>query len=164
MAEQNVTATAETTEVDETATDETTEEVDWEAKYKEAVAQSRKWEERSKQNKAKADKWDAYEQEGLSEAEKAQKRAEKAEAELAQLKAEAQRAADAKEVAEKSGAPESLLLFCADREAMEAFAKEYGQEQHIPAAPPAPSSRVIRGGEAKKSTADKFADAFGDML
>lgn len=159
MAEQNVPDTTEPTTEPQGA-----EPVDWEAKYKDAVEQSRKWESRAKANKEKADKWDSYEAEGLSEAEKAQKRAEKAEAELAQLKADAQRTADAKEIAAKHGVPESLLLYCADREAMEAFAKEYGQEQHVPAAPPAPSSRVIRGGDQKKSNADKFADAFGDML
>lgn len=134
-------------------------EVDFEAKYKEAVAQSRKWEERAKANKEKADKWDAYEQEGMTEAEKTKRRAEEAEAELAHLKAEAQRRADAKEVSKETGAPESLLLYCADRESMEAFAKEYAANAPAtpPAAPPAPSSRVLRGGNESASTADQFA-------
>ena len=141
-----------------------TGEVDWEARYKEALAQSRKWEERAKANKGKADKWDEYEQQGMSEAEKAAKRAEQAEAELAQLKAEAQHRKDAEEVSKETGVPESLLLHCADREGMEALAKEYAGLTKVPAAPSAPESRVIRGGDSKKSNADRFADAFGEML
>ena len=137
-----------------------TEQVDWEVKFKELQAQSRKWEERAKANKDKADKWDAYEQEGMSEAEKLAKRAESAEAELAQLKADAQRRADAHEIAEANGVPEHLLSFCANREAMEAFAKEYAAQAHVPAAPPAAPSRVVRGGGGKQSTRDKFASYF----
>lgn len=136
------------------------EPIDWEAKYKEAVAQSRKWEERSKANKDKADKWDEYQQQGMSEAEKLAQRAESAEAELAKLRADAQKRTDAKEVAKATGVPETLLLYCDDRDAMEAFAKEYGANApSIPAAPPAPASRILRGGEGGKAdTAEQFAD------
>ena len=154
MADENV-ITQESTEQEPQGA-----EVDWEAKFKELQAQARKWEERAKQNKSKADKWDEYEQQGMSEAEKLAKRAESAEAELAQLKADAQRRADAHEVAEANGVPEHLLSFCADREAMEAFAKEYAAQAHVPAAPSAAPSRVIRGGEGKQSTRDKFASYF----
>ena len=135
-------------------------DTDWEAKYKEAVAQSRKWEDRAKANKDKADKWDAYEQEGMSEAEKVAQRAERAEAELAQLKADAKRRTDAHEVAAATGVPEPLLLHCADRADMEAFAQEYGALERTPAAPPAPSSRVIRGDGSKQTARDKFASYF----
>lgn len=153
---------AENENVSQEPTEESqgTEQVDWEAKYKELQAQSRKWEERAKANKDKADKWDAYEQEGMSEAEKLAKRAESAEAELAQLKADAQRRADAHEIAETNGVPEHLLSFCASREAMEAFAKEYAAQAHVPAAPSAATSRVVRGGGGKQSTRDKFASYF----
>jgi hypothetical protein len=140
-----------------------TEQVDWEAKFKELQAQSRKWEERAKANKDKADKWDAYEQEGMSEAEKLAKRAESAEAELAQLKADAQRRADAHEIAEANGVPEHLLSFCANREAMEAFAKEYAaSREHVPAAASAAPSRVLRGNEGKQTTRDRFASYFDE--
>ena len=137
-----------------------TEQVDWEAKFKELQAQSRKWEERAKANKDKADKWDEYEQQGMSEVEKLAKRAESAEAELAQLKADAQRRADAHEIAEANGVPVHLLSFCASREAMEAFAKEYAAQAHVPAAPSAAPSRVVRGDGGKQSTRDKFASYF----
>ncbi len=155
MAEES-TVTQEATEQEPQGT----EQVDWEAKFKELQAQARKWEERAKSNKDKADKWDEYEQQGMSEAEKLAKRAESAEAELAKLKAEAQRRADAHEVAEANGVPEHLLSFCANREAMEAFAKEYAAQAHVPAAAQAAPSRVIRGGEGKQSTRDKFASYF----
>ena len=155
MADENVT-TQESTEQEPQGA----EQVDWEAKYKEAVAQSRKWESRAKANSDKAAKWDEYEQQGMSEAEKLAKRAESAEAELAQLKADAQHRADAHEIAEANGVPEHLLSFCASREAMEAFAKEYAAQAHVPAAPSAATSRVVRGGGGKQSTRDKFASYF----
>lgn len=151
----------ETTEAVETTEEpQGTEQVDYEAKWREAVQQSRKWEERAKSNKEKADRWDQYEQEGLSEAEKATKRAEKAEAELEKLKAEGQRQRDAAEVSEETGVPVRLLLHCRDREDMEAFAKEFAGETKLPAAPDAPRSRVVRGGEAPMSTRDRFASYF----
>jgi hypothetical protein len=155
MAEESA-VTQESTEQEPQGT----EEVDWEAKYKEAVAQSRKWESRAKANSDKAAKWDEYEQQGMSEQEKLAKRAESAEAELAQLKAESKRRADADEVAKATGVPASLLLHCADREDMEAFAKEYAGVAKVPAAPSASQSRVIRGGEQKQTTRDKFASYF----
>ena len=154
MAEKNEPTTEPTTEEPQG-----TGEVDWEARYKEALAQSRKWEERAKANKGKADKWDEYEQQGMSEAEKLAKRAESAEAELAQLKADAQRRTDADEVARATGVPVSLLLHCADREDMESFAEEYAGVTKLPAAPSAPKSRVIRDdGQAQVDTADQFAE------
>ena len=153
MAESNV-----TTQQEPTQEPQGTEPVDWEAKFKELQAQSRKWEQRAKENKEKADKWDAYEQEGMSEAEKLAKRAESAEAELAKFKEDAQRRTDAAEVAEATGVPVNLLLHCADREDMESFAKEYAGATKLPAAPPAPNSRVIRGNQSQASTADQFAE------
>lgn len=153
MAENDVTTQEPTQEPQGT-------EVDWEAKYKEAVEQSRKWEGRAKANKDKADRWDAQQQEGMTEVEKLTKRAEEAEAKLAAYEAETQRRTDAAQVSEKTGVPASLLLHCADRADMEAFAKEYASETKVPAAPKAPESRVQREGGAKTSTRDKFASYF----
>lgn len=151
MAENNVTTQEPTQEPQGS-------EIDWEAKYKEAVEQSRKWEGRAKANKDKADKWDAQQQESMTEVEKLTKRAEEAEAKLAAYEADAQRRADAAEVSEKSGVPVTLLLHCANRADMEAFAKEYASETKVPAAPKAPESRIQREGGAKASTADQFAE------
>lgn len=151
MAENNVTTQEPTQEPQGS-------EIDWEAKYKEAVEQSRKWEGRAKANKDKADRWDAQQQESMTEVEKLTKRAEEAEAKLAAYEADAQRRADAAEVSEKSGVPVTLLLHCANRADMEAFAKEYASETKVPAAPKAPESRIQREGGAKASTADQFAE------
>lgn len=162
MAEESTPTTEPTTEPTENGATEPqgTEPVDWEARYKEALAQSRKWEERAKANKGKADKWDEYEQQGMSEQEKLAKRAESAEAELAQLKAAAQRRTDAEEVAKATGVPVSLLLHCADREDMESFAEEYAGVTKLPAAPDAPKSRVVTDEGAAMSTRDRFASYF----
>ena len=162
MADENVT-TQESTEQEPQGT----EQVDWEAKYKEAVAQSRKWEERAKANKDKADKWDAYEQEGMTEAEKATKRAEEAEAELATLKAERQHAADAAEVARETGVPVEYLTFCSSREAMQQMAEKWQAEHgdpQTPAAASAPSTRYIRPDGAKPSNRDLFAAEFESLF
>lgn len=143
------------------------EPIDFEAKYKEALANSRKWEDRAKANKEKADKWDAYEQEGMSEAEKAAKRAETAEAELAQLKAERQHATDAAEVARETGAPVEYLQFCSSKEAMQQLAEKWQAEhgeQATPAAASAPSTRYIRPEGAKPANRDVFAAEFRKLL
>lgn len=146
---------------------EPTEATDFEAKYKEVLAQSRKWEERAKANKDKADKWDAYEQEGMTEAEKATKRAEEAEAELATLKAERQHAADAAEVARETGVPVDYLTFCSSKEAMQQLAEKWQAEHgdpQTPAAASAPSTRYIRPDGAKPSNRDLFAAEFESLF
>lgn len=89
-----------------------TEQVDWEAKFKEAVAQSRKWEERAKANKDKADKWDAHdaaEEANKSELQRAVERAEALKAELDGIKAEQARQALIAQVAKDSGVDAELL-------------------------------------------------------
>lgn len=156
--------------IEQQATEEphgTEEATDFEAKYKEALAQSRKWEERAKANKDKADKWDAYEQEGLSETEKAIKRAEQAEAQLAELVAERDHEQAAVEVAAKTGAPVDYLRFCNSREAMEQLAEkwqvEHG-EQSRPAAASVPSTRYVRPDGAKPANRDVFAEQFSDLF
>lgn len=159
MEDESTQATQATQEV-EAAEPHGEDAPDYKALYEQALAQSRKWEGRAKANKEKADRWDAYEQEGMSEAEKLAQRAESAEAELAQLKASAQHDADAKEVSKETGVPVHLLAFCADRAAMEEFAKQYATDNKPPAAAPAPESRVIRGGKQATTTRDKFASYF----
>ena len=77
---------------------------------------------------------------------------------MEKLKADAQRRTDAAEVSKATGVPAALLLHCADRADMEAFAEEYAGIEKPPAAPPAPQSRIVRGGGSKPSTADQFAE------
>lgn len=145
----------------------TEQPVDFEAKYKEALAQSRKWEDRAKANKEKADKWDAYETEGMTEAEKATKRAAELQAELDSLKAEKQHATDASEVARETGAPVEYLQFCSSRDAMEQLAQKWQAEhgeQATPAAASAPSTRLIRPDGSKPANRDVFAAEFEKLL
>jgi hypothetical protein len=104
--------------------------VDWEAKYREAVAQSRKWEDRAKENKAARDELDELKKSQMSEAERlqaeakeAKERAEKLAAELEAEKARAERDKIAVEVAEKAGVPVHFLKG-ETREEMEAEAEE----------------------------------------
>lgn len=88
------------------------EATDWEAKYREALEQSRKWEARSKANADKAKAYDAAQkgaEEGQKAASDAVERAEKAEAELAQLRAEKARAGIVAEVAAEKKVDPALL-------------------------------------------------------
>ena len=58
--------------------------------------------------------------------------------------------------------PNATLVVVSDpvEEAGTALAQEYGALERTPAAPPAPSSRVIRGDGGKQTTRDKFASYF----
>lgn len=149
---------SDTTEQEPTTAQEptTTEEphgaeVDWKA-------ESRKWEQRAKANKAAADELEQLKASQMSDTEKLVKRAEDAEALVKQYQAKEQHGADAAEVAADTGVPVSLLMHCGTREDMEQFAKEYAKETHVSSAPPAPNSRIVRGGEGKTSTRDLFTD------
>ena len=124
-------------------------------------AEARKWEARAKKSAQAELELEALKQSQMTEQEKATKRAEEAEKQLAELKAETQRLADAREIAERDGIPVNLLEFCADREAMEAFAKQYNAEQPIThSAATATGTRVIRNSDiAKPSSGDIFANA-----
>ena len=144
-----------------------TEAPDYEAMYKEALANSRKWEDRAKANKAKADKWDAYEAEGMTAQERAEKALAETQAELEQLKAEKQHAADAAEISRETGAPVEYLQYCASREAMEQLAEKWQAEHgedNLPAAASVPSTRFIRPDSAKAANRDVFADQFGQLF
>lgn len=147
---------AEETNANETQAEP--KETDWKAKYEAMRAHSREWERKAKDNQTAADELEQLKAASLTEQEKAVRRAEKAEADLRALKAEMQRNTDAQEVAAKSGVPLTLLMHCRDREDMEAFAKEYEAETHVPAAPPAPQSNVIRDGAGAASTRDQFGE------
>lgn len=157
---------AEETNVQSTETQEpeTTEAVDWEAKYKAMREHSREWERKAKANEGAAKELEQLREASLTEQERAIKRAETAEAELEKLRGEAQRRLDAQEMSETTGIPVSLLMHCADRADMETFASEWAAEHHVPAASPAPESRVVRGGEAAASTRDLFAEFVANFI
>lgn len=66
------------------------EEIDWEAKYKEALGHSRDWEKKAKANKAAADELEKLKESQMSETEKAAKRTQELEAQVAAYKAKEQ--------------------------------------------------------------------------
>ena len=97
--------------------------VDWQAKYEQAVAQSRKWEERSKANADKAKAYDALAQQqadAQAAADEAKARADKAEADLAG----ANRQLAVSRIAAEKGVDAEILAAMAgdDAEAIEANA------------------------------------------
>lgn len=127
-------------------------------------AEARKWEARAKENSKAAEELAALKAAQMTEAEKATAHLAEVESELAALKADAQRRTDAAEVAKATGVPASLLEYCATREAMEAFASEYGSAAGKPAgAPAAEQSRITRGG-AKPAPADDFAAYMQNLM
>lgn len=126
-------------------------------------AEARKWEQRAKENKAAADELEALKAAQMTEAEKAAAHLAQVESELDALKAEAQRQADAAEVAKATGAPSALLMYCKDRDAMEAFVADWGAAQKTPPAPAAERSRIAGAG-AKPSPSDEFAAYMQNLI
>lgn len=85
------------------------EPIDWEAKYKDAIAHSREWEKRAKDNKAAADELKQLKQSQMSEAEKTAERIRELEAKNAAYEAQEQQAAWKAEASKKTGVPADLL-------------------------------------------------------
>lgn len=128
-------------------------------------AEARKWEKRAKESASAAKELEALKAERMSESERLQARAEKAEAELSKLTAEREVAEAATEVSKKTEVPRELLLFCKDREAMEAFAEIYAAQQGtVHAAPPARKSRVVRENETPMTNRDVFAEMASNII
>lgn len=134
-------------------------ETDWKA-------EARKWEKRAKEHAAAAKELESLKAERMTESEKLQARAERAEAELSRLTAEKEVADAASEVSKQTNVPRELLLFCKDREAMEAFAELYSTQQQEPAhaAPPARKSRVMRENDTPISNRDVFAEMASNII
>lgn len=139
---------------------EPSQEVDWKA-------EARKWEMRSKANAQAALELEALKQAQMTEQEKANARAEKAEAALAELQALQAKSEAAKELAKSEGVPLELLEYCDGPESMAAFAKAYkalNPEQPAHSAASATSSRIVKSGENKAATRDQFADFVNNQL
>lgn len=85
------------------------EPTDWEAKYKEAVAQSRKWEDRAKASFADSEELKKLKEAQMSDAEKTAKRIAELEQENAGYKAAQQQEQWRAQVAKKTGVPADVL-------------------------------------------------------
>ena len=118
-------------------------------------AEARKWENLAKKGKAAEEELAKLKEAQMTEQEKANARAEKAEQELAAIRAEQERLAAAREWSAREAVPLDLLEFIsADK--MEDFCKAYKAAQiPIPSAAPA-FTRIVKEG-AKPSTRDVFA-------
>lgn len=132
-------------------------QVDWQAKYEEMRQHSREWENRAKANKAAADELQQIKAAQMTEQEKLTARAEAAEAKLAELEAAKAHADAAQAIAAETGVPVELLSYCTDETAMREFASKYAGNKP-PIAPSAAATRVIRGDNEKRSSADVFAE------
>lgn len=138
------------------------EQTDWQAKYEAMRQHSRDWEKRARENEGAAKELEELKAAQLSDQEKANARAEKAERELAAMKEERKRASDAREVAEGKGVPLWMLENLPNRDAMEAFADRYLKEVEpapVHAAATSAKSRVNKGEGKPPTTAQMFADA-----
>lgn len=119
-------------------------------------AEARKWENLAKKGKAAEEELAKLKEAQMTEQEKANARAEKAEQELAAIKSENERMLAAREWSSKEGVPLDLLEFC-KADDMEAFCKAFKASQmQVHAAAPAAFSRVVRDG-AKQTPEAAFA-------
>lgn len=144
---------------EETIQQEQQAEPQGEAKETDWKAEARKWEARAKKSAQAEQELAELKKSQMTEQEREKARADKAEQELAELKARAQHDADAGEIAKRDGIPASLLAFCADREAMEAFATAYKAEQPVVhAAASANTQRIVKSGGEKSDTRTQFAE------
>lgn len=135
------------------------EETDWEAKYREALANSRKWEQRSKENAKAAKELDEIKAAQMTETERLQKQLADAQAEADALKAEKARAGWVAKVAKETGVPESILsrMSAASEDELTEAARAVAADL------PKPAVVVPRDGEQPKdpqaSAREQFAAA-----
>ena len=142
--------------------DGTTEEaaVDWKAKYEQMRTHAREWETKAKANRTAADELEKLKAQNLSEQEKAIARAERAEAELQQLKSEAERSRVIAQVASKTKLPLEVVQILNGEDEETLVMQANTLKKLLPNYP----SRKDKGGgkpAAKRSNADRFAEAFG---
>ena len=91
-------------------------------------AEARKWENLAKKGKAAEEELAKLKEAQMTELEKANAKAEKAETELAEMKAESERLQAARQYSQEQGVPLELLEFC-KAEDMEAFCKAFKAQQ-----------------------------------
>ena len=146
-----------------TTTEPTTEPQEPQGTDTDWKAEARKWEKRAKENSDAAAELAKLKAASMSDAEKLEARATAAEQELAQLKAEREFETAVREVAAKSGVPESMLRHCSDRDAMEALAAEIAS-QPTRVAPTGAASRLVVSQPSKKTNAEAFAKIIDQLF
>ena len=152
MPDENIQEVAEQTEPQ----GEESKRTDWKA-------EARKWENLAKKGKAAEEELAKLKEAQMTEQEKANARAEKAEQELAAIKAENERMLAARDWSGKEGVPLELLEYC-KAEDMEAFCKAYKAAQlQVHSVAPASFSRIARDG-GKVDPKDAFIAFAQDKL
>lgn len=127
------------------------ENTDWEAKYREAVAQSRKWEDRAKASFADSEELKKLKESQMSEAEKTAKRISDLEKENAGYKAARQQAEWKAQVSKKTGVPADVLRG-ATLEEIQAHAESLDALLH-------PNPKLPKVNDPAKQPSGKTADA-----
>lgn len=126
-------------------------------------AEARKWENLAKKGKAAEEELAKLKEAQMTEQEKANARADKAEAELAAMKAEKERLSMAREYSASQGVPVELLEFI-QADQMEDFCKAYKAAQlPIPSAAPAQFTRIVKEGAKKDPRAAFIEFAKGQL-
>lgn len=126
------------------------QEIDWKAA-------SRKWESRAKENAEAAKELARLKEERMSEIEKAQKRAEKAEAELKALRETATQAKLKREIAKEYGVPDDLLAGSSEEE-IRAHAERLKQYVTPPSAPKTSGAGSFAKSTGNTSTKSQLAN------
>lgn len=150
----------EAKEAQEQQAERAEEATDWQAKYEAMRQHSREWERKAKENQGAADELEKLRESQQTEQERATRRAERAEAELSELKAKAERAEAVAAVAGKAGVPAEVVSMLNGSDADELGKQVERLLKLLPAYP----TRTDDGGSraaAKKTNADRFAEAFG---
>lgn len=151
MADENI---QEVEQVDEPQ-GEPKAKTDWKA-------EARKWENLAKKGKAAEEELAKLKEAQMTELEKANAKAEKAESELAEMKAEAERLQAARQFSTEQGVPLELLEFC-KAEDMEAFCKAYkAQQTTVHSVATGSYSHINTSGTGKRDPRDAFV-AFAEQ-
>lgn len=109
MSEQTEPTAQQEEPLELNSTDEQAENVDWEAKYKEAIAHSRKWEKRANANSKAQEELDKLKKSQMSEIERATAERDEYKALAESLQAEKERASWVSEVSKETKVPTDLL-------------------------------------------------------
>lgn len=158
--DESTNSAAQVEETEQAQPTEEKHETDWKA-------EARKWEKRAKENKDAADELAQLKESQMTELEKAHAAADQAKAEAEALKAEKAKSDAAIKINASTGIPTEILMYCADPDEIEAFAKalqEWTDKDGSPAhvGSTTGKSRIVRPG-AKLTNADVFAQLLGDM-
>lgn len=156
--------------MDESTTSvESTEQVEEQTEHvTDWKAEARKWEKRAKGNQSAAEELEKLKAAQMTELEKAQAAAATAKAEAEALKAEKAKSDAAVKLSEKHGIPVSMLMHCADEDAMNDFVTEWNTYHESQLKPHVGTStvatRIVKPdtGTARAGAAGAIADFFSN--